>query len=330
MKKQNKAVGVITAILASLLSIVFVLVTFVTAVFGSVTSIARPANLANVMQTTDYAQILGQVSEGGTLVIGDIEVPAEVITKVMENKGVKEILSTYTESVSALLTGKELPEGLTADKLRALADAHLDDLIDIVGEHIDLGAPKEEIRNEILTMIHENAEEMVASLPTPQQIVEQMDIPTETLSTVQLMFGPTVITVLIAVCVVLALLILVCRLRRFGWMLWLGINSIIVAVLVAVVGAGSDIALSMFQEELGQAAGIATSAVGVVANQLWLATGILLAVGVVGIVVCCVIRSNAKKKALPAAVAPVEEIALPETEVQPQEVAEEQAPADAE
>lgn len=330
MKQQNKAVGVITAILASLLSIVFVLVTFATAVFGSVTSIAQPANLTNVVQTTDIAPMLGEVSEEGTFDLGGVEVPVELVDEVMASKPVQEIMSTYTESVSAVLTGKELPEGLTADKLRALADEHLDELVDMVGQHIDLGAPKEEIVTEVKKMINENAEEMVASMPTPEQIVEQMEIPAETLSTVQLVFGPTVITVLIALCVVLALLILVCRLRRFGWMLWIGIDSIIVAVLVAVVGAGSGIALSMFRDQMGQAAAVANSAANVITNQLWLAAAILLVIGVAGIVVCCVIRSNAKKKLALAAVAeaalPAEEIA----EAQPEETAEAQPETDAE
>ncbi len=332
MKQQNKAVGVITAILATLLSIAFVLVTFATAVFGSVTSIAQPSNLANVVQTTDIAPMLGEVSEEGTFDLGGVEVPVELVNEVMASEPVQEILSTYTESVSAVLTGKALPEGLTADKLRALADEHLDELVDMVGQHIDLGAPKEEIVTEVKQMINENAEEMVASMPTPEQIVEQMDIPTETLSTMQLVFGPTVITVLIALCVVLALLILVCRLRRFGWMLWIGIDSIIVAVLVAVVGAGSGIALSMLQDQMGQAAGVANSAVGVVTNQLWLAAAILLAVGVAGIVVCCVIRSNAKKKLALAAAAeaalPVEEIAAPAQEAVQTEVVAEAQPAE--
>ncbi len=340
MKKQNKAVGVITAILATLLSIVFVLVTFVTAVFGSVTSIIRPANIVNVVQNIDYTEAIG-ISANEPLVVGDMEIPVEIVNEFMESPAVEELLSTYTESVSALLTGKEIPEGLTPDKLRQIADKHLDDLLDIVADYLPQDVPRQELRDQVYTMIDENAEEILAQLPTTQQLVEEVvPISAKELATVQMVLGPAVITVLIAVCVVLALLILVCRLRRFGWMLWIGIDSIIVAILVAIVGAGSGIVLSLLQGQMTQATAVASSAVRVVANQLWLATGILLAVGVGAIVVCCIIRSNAKKRLALAAAAEValaeeaavqaEEIAAPTEQAEVLEPAEVEAEAQAE
>lgn len=318
MKKQNKAVGVITAILATFLSIFFVIFTLAAVLTGTVASLVKPANVVQVVQNIDYTQILLE-DESVSAMIEELDIDPQVVNEFMQSKAVAEIVGVYAESISAALTGKEIPEGLTVDKLLAIADEHLDEIVDIVQDVYPMEITKEEVSTQLKTLISDNAESIVASLPTAQELSTQI-IEVESMPYVQMLFGSTVTTVLAIVAAVLAALIYACRFRRFGGMLWIGIDSIVAAAFVGLFCVATGVVKSMLAGMAGSAGVAVESGITVFSGGLTIALLVLLAVGVVLIVGCILLRKYCcKPKA--AAEAPVqpEELPAPEQFEQPEQ-----------
>jgi len=232
MKPRNKAVNVITAILAALLSILLVVVLFATGLVGAartaVTPRAMEKMIVKVIHGINFEQlVIDNAGENGYT--EEDLAQAQIMSKLFDSDAAKEFFRLYTQDLAAALAGTYTAETAVANGqvLRDLAHTHIDDMVDIIGA-LDTEADRENIRQELLKFVDENADDLLDSLSV-ETIVQDNG-----LSDMQEIINvlPTVLWVLIGVCVLLAGLIYACRYYRFGGFIWIGVNAGIAAVLM--------------------------------------------------------------------------------------------------
>lgn len=119
---------------------------------------------------------------------------------------------------------------MTEQTILRLANTYIDEMVDIVGQ-LEPEADRETIRRELLTYVEENAAQLLNSVKIENLInVEELSELTNTLQMLQ-----TVLWVLVGICLVLAGLIYACRYYRFGALIWLGVDTGIVALMILAV-----------------------------------------------------------------------------------------------
>lgn len=235
MKPRNKAVNVITAILASLLSVLLVLVLFATGMVAAANSVTSPATIRNlittVVQEVDFEQIIIGSAQDNDISQEELA-QARTITALMESAAAKEFFTLYAQDVAATLNGTYDPANaaITEQVLLQLANTHIDEMVDIVGQ-LEPEADRETIRRELLTYVEENAAQLLNSVKIENLInIEELSELTNTLQLLK-----TVLWVLVGICLVLAGLIYACRYYRFGALIWLGVDCGIVALMMLAV-----------------------------------------------------------------------------------------------
>ena len=235
MKPRNKAANVITAILAALLSVLLVLVLFATGLVAAANSVTSPVTVRNLITTAvkevDFEQIIIGSAQDNDISEEDLA-QARTITALMESPAAEEFFTLYAQDVAATLNGTYDPANaaITEQTILRLANTYIDEMVDIVGQ-LEPEADRETIRRELLTYVEENAAQLLNSVKIENLInVEELSELTNTLQMLQ-----TVLWVLVGICLVLAGLIYACRYYRFGALIWLGVDTGIVALMILAV-----------------------------------------------------------------------------------------------
>lgn len=232
MTSRNKAVNIITAILAVLLSILLVLSLFATGLVAAVSSTTSPATIRNLItnavQEIDFEQIIIDSAQDNNISEEQLA-QARTITALLDSPVAKEFFSLYAQDVAATLSGTYDPANaaVSVASITALANDHIDDLVDIVGA-VDTAVDKEQIRQEVLKFVEENAAELLESVKIENIVdVEGLSEITQVLALLK-----TATWIMLGVCLVLGGLIYACRYYRFGGFIWLGVDSGIAALMV--------------------------------------------------------------------------------------------------
>ena len=119
----------------------------------------RAVTLSGVTKTADSAE---NVAKG---VLSDLfgeSLTPEQINQILSSDAAKELIDAYTEDLTDALTGNDGQMNFTEDKIKAVVDEHIDDIVDVVRK-VD---PKfadmtdEEIKAEILKVICEKSEKL--------------------------------------------------------------------------------------------------------------------------------------------------------------------------
>ncbi|MBR0447858.1 MAG: hypothetical protein IIX28_05280 [Clostridia bacterium] len=235
MKPRNKAANVITAILAALLSVLLVLVLFATGLVAAANSVTSPVTVRNLITTVvkevDFEQIIIGSAQDNDISEEDLA-QARTITALMESPAAEEFFTLYAQDVAATLNGTYDPANaaITEQTILRLANTYIDEMVDIVGQ-LEPEEDRETIRRELLTYVEENAAQLLNSVKIENLInVEELSELTNTLQMLQ-----TVLWVLVGICLVLAGLIYACRYYRFGALIWLGVDTGIVALMILAV-----------------------------------------------------------------------------------------------
>lgn len=244
----------------------------------------RAVTLSGVTKTSDSAE---NVAKG---VLSDLfgeSLTPEQINQILSSDAAKKLIDAYTEDLTDALTGNDGQMNFTEDKIKAVVDEHIDDIVDVVRK-VD---PKfadmtdEEIKAEILDIVDENAGKIVEMLPDPAELKDKLTGNAPALETlIKLLAMKSKIKLLvIGAIVLLSVLIFLCRLPRISGMCWVsvdlltagGINGCITACLLL-----SASAISQVSAQFGaQAAGVAGSVLGVLTNGMLIRTVAMLLCG---------------------------------------------------
>lgn len=280
MKKRSTAVNVITAILAVLLSVVLVVVLFATGLVAAartaVTPKAMEGMIRKTVQSIDFeALIIGSAADNA---ISEEDLhQAQMIDKLMDSAAAQEFFGLYAQDMAAALSGTYSADtaAINGQTMRELLDTHLDDLVTILGDVSD--ADREQIREELLSYADENLDAMLGDMAI-ENIVQDSGM-TDIVEVINVL--PTALTVLIVVCAVLALLIYACRCYRFSGLIWVGVDTAIVALfMLGVTRVLKSSALTALPGE-ADAQGLLTAAFGAMGGVFGTVTLILFGIAVV-------------------------------------------------
>lgn len=278
--KKTTASGVITAILAVLLSFVLVIVAFTTVLHSSAKGILKSDKLTELFKIAAQEVIQDSeitISDDATTTIDE-----ELAKDILESNAAKEIMSAVADELTADILGNAETQGLTAEMLKEIAQNNMPEIIDIIEKHTDETVDPAEMEQAILSVIDENEEDINQALSSVSAVSEEID--EDTLYIVRTVFGKKVSTALIFICVILALLVFVCRYKRFGGFVWLGADTMIVALFTAVVAFGASAAGSFITADAGMSAQeseIILSFIDIIKSNLSSSAIVLFAVSIV-------------------------------------------------
>lgn len=306
MQQPKTTVNTLTAIAAVLLSFVLVVILFATSLVGivrmSVTPKAIEDMITQTIQSVNFEQIIIDSAEDNHLSIGDLT-QAQTIDKLMGSQAAQEFFGLYAKDVAAALSGTYSTENAAFNKqaMQALMDAHLEDLVTLL-EGVS-NATRDQIRDKLLNYVDKNMDTLLKKLAI-ENILQKSGV--EDVVAVINMLPTILLWILIAVCVILAALIYACRCYRFSGLVWVGVDTSIVALLT--LGIAGLFKSSMPIALLGEldSAPILTAAFGAVSSVFIKMTLILLGIAVLFIggyiaLRCTVLRDkNAATESRPA------------------------------
>lgn len=314
MNKPSTAVRVITGIFATILCIFFVLSSFLAVLAGTVSSVAQPKTLVKFVEKIDLVEVMGEAL-GGSDSIEELGIPVELIDEIKNTDFAKTLLSSYAEGISAAVLGNEIPENISQEELLALVDNDLDKIVEAIDQYIPEEEKGELSNEELKTFIKEGIGELVKSLPSVKEVVTLVKVEETIPAEVKFLFGPTLTIAFAVAALVLAGIIYALRFWRFGGFMWIGVSSAVTALLVGALSFGGTALLPALKEGMGSMGAFADTGALVITGQLNTALIILVAVAVVFIAGCIVLRKVTAKKPVADAAPALEAEPVAEAEV---------------
>ena len=305
MKKPHIAVRIITGFFATIFCILLVITSFAAVITGTISSITQPKTIVKFVEQVDLVEVLGDAL-GGSDSDEEAGIPPEVIDKVKETDFAKAVLSNYTEGIVAAVKGEEIPEALSHEEILALIDKDLDDIVEVVEEYIPEDAKGELSKEELKAFVKEGVGERAKSLPTVEEFVTMVKVEEVVPAEVKVLFDPKLTIALAVVALVLAGIIYALRFWRFGGFMWIGVSTVITALLVGGLSLGGATILSAFKESAGAFSGLLDTASLVITGKLNIALIILVVLAVVFIAGYILLLKYAIKKPLKEATSVVE------------------------
>ena len=278
MQQPKTTVNILTAIAAVLLSFVLVVILFATGLVGivrmSVTPKAIEDMITQTIQSVNFEQIILDSAEDNNISVEDLS-QAQMMDKLMESQAAQEFFGLYARDVAAALSGTYSTENAAFNKqaMQALMDTHLEDLVTLLDDVSD--ATRDQIRDKLLSYVDQNMDTLLKKLAI-ENLLQKSGIH-EIVAVINML--PTILLwVLIAVCVILAALIYACRYYRFSGLVWVGVDTAIVALLT--LGSAHLLKSNILTALLGEveSAPILTAAFGAVSSvfikMTWILCGI--------------------------------------------------------
>lgn len=292
---KSKALRVLGVVAAALLCLPLVIMLVVTPLYTSVAGLITPQTMTSILRDIDYTEMMqnsvGNAADGNGL-------PADMMQDVMQTPMMEELITAYTEELTSVLGGEEGGH-FTADTIPALIDKHAEELIAIVRTYAPQDADAisdEELRTALKEAASEYGEDLVAQLPTAEDVAEMAPVEGG-INPLTMIVDKTIPVALIIATLVLAALTAVCLLHRFRALLWLGIE-LVVAVLPL---AGVLSIVSAMGPELAQSLPptVVRSMLQALSGNLLTAIFVMVAVGVLLIAGFIAWRVWDKRRAVP-------------------------------
>ena len=209
---------VISIVLAVLASIVLVCTLAVTPIMYGVGAFITEETFVNVLQDLDYAEVL---SSGGDIQ-QELGFTAEEVNAIMQTEAMKEIMEVYVSDLFMPINGDYRTETLTLEKAQDIIREHADELNPYTASFFKAYGFEEEIPTDELT---EYTVELFSSYTAIFPSADDLGITdASTLAVIQALKSGVVILPLVVVAAILSLIVLVCRLKKFESMLWLGVD----------------------------------------------------------------------------------------------------------
>lgn len=316
------------------------------------------------MPVTDGA-LDGLNPEGLQGIMGE-QIDEEVLNKILQSDAVGELLNAYIADVTNAITGKPGEKQFTAEKLVEVVEDNIDEIVEMVEESGETLSDDEKVQLKIAiqSAVEENAEQIIAEVPAPEEIKETLIDENKGL---EIAFGilaakNQIKGAIVGIIVLLSVLIFALRYPRFRGLRWLYTNLFTAVgfnvVICLILGFGTS-AIKGITAGVNAVEGTAVDGiVGTLVSQLTMGVIIRTAIMFVAAIALLVayimlkifVRKRRAKKEIPLmeetvsepAPAPIPEVAHaapvytdvtiePELAVEPAEVAEDvtvEAPAE--
>ncbi len=316
MKPVNPTLAVLRTIAAVLLSILLVVILVVLPLHQTVTGITRPKQLASmvgdVVRQTDIAAFIDTTGE---LQLGEHTLDAATSQKLLQSPVARNILGDCAEQVILVATADDADEALLEDKVSSILTARMEEMTALVKEHVPQAAEKsvEDIQIKLTDNLPQLSQAVLNELPSTQElqqltsgIINKTDTPPATqdpvdpdstapddtsvddtmavdssLATVRRLLSPAATWTLWGVTVVLAAMVVLCRLRYLNGLVWLGADALVAGglLLTACLLLGGEVLESLLSGE-GSTQALFSSAVQVIVDRIQTGAILLLVAGV--------------------------------------------------
>lgn len=338
MKKTLNVLGIIAAWLLSIALVLMLVVTpvvfsalsllsgqtiakVVTDVFTAGQEAQPSAEKAEIVTLSNTTQSAAAEDVGKDLLAGMFgdAVSQEQISAIMSSKAAKELIEAYTGDLTNAITGGNQAATFNAEKIKSIVNDNIDELVQVLQANIPACAnmAAAELKNKIQTAVDENAEQIVNSLPKPEEIKEQLveGNPTLEMAMDILAMKNTIKLAFIGVIMVLSGLIFACRIPGLRGFRWLAVNLFVGGGINLFTTVGllvSKSAVSEIAETAGaQIANLIGSLLGAFTNGMLVRTLVMLVAGG-GLLTAYILIKKARAKKLAAAAIPE---ALPAEEI---------------
>lgn len=325
MDVTKKIFNVLGIILAWILSIALVIMLVVTPVVLSALSLLDVNTLVDTVKDVLVEQVKpssesaatyevtklanesdavsGTVQSGeGFLkdLFGD-QVSAEVMEKILSSNAAKEFIAAYADGFANALTGKG-----SAQIDAALVKKIISDNIDEVIELVKLASPNaanmsiEELKQKINDSVDQTAEDIVKTIPQPEQIKEAVleENPELEVALQVVARRDAIKAAYVGAVAVLCILIFLCRLPGWRGFRWLATDLFIGGGFCALQCAGLLVAAPMVKQIVNEptVAGLVAGVMQAFTNGVIIRTAVILAIAVVLLVAYIFIKKALNKK----------------------------------
>lgn len=298
MSSGQKALNVLGIIVAWILSIILVVLLFISPVLLSTLSVVTPENLKKTVTSIEIPDLIGAME------IESIDSENDQLQELLSSNAVQEAYEAYMDGVFGVLEGDSSKVTLTEEKLQEIVHNNIDELYEIVAaESPDLAdLPEEEAKEAVETMLSESMSELMAQLPSPESLVQEMEGQSSEMDTALevLKNMDTIKFSFIAVLVVLSGLIFVCRLFEFRGIRWLSVDLFVATGFSALICIGLSLSTSLIGALVADSpiAGLfAGELMSSLVSGVYIRTGIMLLAAVGLLVAYIFIKKNRKQKA---------------------------------
>lgn len=302
MSSGKKILNVLGIIASIFLSIVLVAILMVTPATFSATSLLNGNNIAKIVKSVDYEEIIESQTED--------TLESKMLVELLESDMFEEIIDVYSKDVSAVLLGKNTEIKFNEEFMEDWMEDNVDELVDLFEEAGTFeDKSSSEIREQVKENIDEVAEQIAKEIPTAKELKRQLVRENDELKEIfEVLENLNSLKVtIIGVIVVLSGLIFVCRLFDFRGFKWLYIDLFIATVFSAIMCVGLSVVKALIGEAARTDAGLSS-----VVEQLFstLTTGaivrtVIMFVVAIGLVVAYIFvkKALAKKCAIDSEVA---------------------------
>ena len=299
MSTGKKVLNIFGIIFAWILSIILVVILFVTPLTMSALNTVTPKNMVQTLSRIELSQFMDTL--GDDLGLSD----DPMIAAFVNTNTAQELYEAYLNNFLSILDSDIAAESLTDEKLQEIVSQNIDELYQIsLQQEPDLGKlPEEEAKKQLEPAMVESLRQIRDSIPTADTLKQELQTD-ETAAVVLDAFSQldTAKLALVAVIVVLALLIFICRLFGLRGFRWLSVDLFVASGLSVCVCVGLGVAMPILQTAVAENPIVSL----VVENLLtpfvpgvYLRTGIMLVSAVILLVAYILIKKSRTKKAQP-------------------------------
>ena len=266
MKIFLKTLNVIGAMLATVFMPVLLALCIATPVVSAVCSFTHPEDISAIIKSIDMKEIV-LASPDLEKTLTDAGVSAEAVDKILDMEIVGEFTEMYLNDVTSILTGEQIESSITPDSILALYDKHSDEIVELIKSFAEepITEPDSEIARQVRTLIENDVQGFVDSLPTAADIkttIQDSGIDADMVASVFTFIQNSLVPLLIAVLVFLSLLIFGLRAYHLEGTIWLGINYTLAAVILFITVGGIDSLLALLNVGISEIAGTDMSFAG--------------------------------------------------------------------
>ncbi len=290
--KKNGVLDIIFKIISVLLCIVLVPTLIATVIVGTVSDIIRPETITKAVQSIDIQQVIAELPDVSQM-LEEAEIEPIVVEKIVESNTVDQLFSTYVQDVSNyLVTGQTT---FNIETIKNIINENRDEVQQILSEVAPEGVTVEDIEAELDAYIEEEIAPVInEALPDPQVILQ--DVSQKIIEVIKLFNSGAVTKSCIIACVILAVLILLLRLRECSFLIWHSVVAIVAGIFITLLYSGINMITSFLPSDLPVGQETIQSAISSLTQTMLISFIMLFVIAVLFITGFCVIRKIRNKK----------------------------------
>ena len=286
--------NVIGILISIVLSIALLALLICAPVVSATTSFVQTDTIHEMIETIDYSEIIRSNPELSTS-LQAMGLDAEMVDQLLHTDLVGSMIDLAVENIISILEGQTPDTAELSAQIDALFDTHTDELQSFLLSLLPEGIP---VTNDMIQLILAPLREslcnvLIESMPT----AESLGITPEVTNGIYAMHSGLILQGLIIAIAVLCVLILIFRFPRFKGFLWLGIVFFIGTAFSALIAGAANFAAPLIAVELDPAMlSVAEPFLSMLAEKLWIGTGVILGFAVLFTVIYSVAKVFSRKK----------------------------------